>query len=536
MRPLYKIRFQIEPKAPTPPSTIAETCLAYVEDWVETSHLKGSVTSPGIRKTSEIDPSSDEPQIRSSLLEAGAFFHSFAWRKRDGGAAGNRWVTLIDLISDGESVDFQLELGVESPSLALETDRQKPARPRLIATLLSHPEWDCKSGDQTLSVLPTVVTLAGIESFCNEVLFAPGRNLPSVVATPSGNSPRPPVNTQKLAERLAGSARVYRVRDRIAGQVLDQYLGSQLAIGPDAVRVFAAGLEPGSTVDGHWHLLGRTIRDKGLTDMEFADFLFGRLAERALARFRDSPLVGRFRDLAAQERARKLEELRAAQRSDRDFYEAYSKDLETANRNLDTTVLGLRATLQDKDARIESLQAELDAARENIRTLTASLSQRAEAVHEPPPPPPESPSTVAEAVAKAKREFKDLVFLPSALEAADDVPITYKFVDRVMATLEALQEGAAQRNRGDGRIAGGWKAYFEKQGIEYKPRLSDTTRNTWGDDYRFLYERARVMFEEHFTIGVKSANTCISIHFSTELRKDKIVVAYVGRHLRNTQS
>ena len=72
--------------------------------------------------------------------------------------------------------------------------------------------------------------------------------------------------------------------------------------------------------------------------------------------------------------------------------------------------------------------------------------------------------------------------------------------------------------------------------MDYRAKISVTTRNMWGSEYTFDYRGEGVLFEEHFTIGAKDANKCLSIHFSTRLRKDKIVVAYVGRHLTNTMT
>jgi len=534
MRPLYKIRFQIQPKAGTL-AAVGQECLGYIEDWVDTSHAKGRVVSPGVRRTSEIDTALDLPQLRSSELKEGPYFHTFYWGKRDERDKSQRWVTVIDLVSDGLAVDFQLQLGVESATVALEGQRPKPARPRLISTLLSHPGWECRSGNQPLSILPNVITLGGVEPFCNDVLFSPERDLPVVVMTPSGTSIYPPVNAQKLAERLGGSARVFRVRDRVAAQVLDQYLGSQLAIGPDAVRVFAPGLQPGSGVDGHWHLLGVTIREKGLTDFEFADFLFTRLAERSLVRFRESPLIARFKEMAGAERARRLEELRAEKSADHEYYETYTRDLEAEIQRLKSERQGLLDQILDRDADIDRLTRERDTAQENIRQLTLTAGVAATLAETPAEPLVEPPANVLEAVRAARDSSPDVLYLESALEAAEDVPVTYKFVDRVFSALRAIQEASSRRNAA-GRVPGGWKSLFETLGVEYKPALSMTTRNTWGDDYKFLYEGKRQLFEEHFTIGVKSANTCVSIHFSTKLRDDTIVVAYVGRHLRNTQT
>ncbi|QQR73408.1 MAG: TolC family protein [Holophagales bacterium] len=534
MLPLYKIRFELVPGAGVTAKVVERECLALISDWVDRSFEKGRQTSPGVAEVPEIDLRSHQPQVRMQRLECGALHHAFHWSKADDGQPGRNWVSHVELLSDGSRIEFQLQLGIEAEAVLLDSRRPRPSRPRLVSTVLSHPGWTCRIGPDPVSVIPHLVTAQDVETICSDVLFSPQRELPAVVVTPDLPAKHWPIAPQTLATRLAGTARVFRVRDKLATLVLDQYLGRPLAIGPNAIRVFAPGLEPGSGVDGHWHFLGETIHAKALTDIDFSDFLFDRLAEKALTRFRESPLVRTFGELLDAERQEKLEKIRGQQAADVSYYESYARELEAQNRALTREREQLQKDLESRDEQLRALQSALDAAQQNIRQLTGAhltttLAPQVESeaeVHE---------ATVLEVLEEAAEDSPDLLVLESARKSADEVPVTYKFTDRVGAALRALQDGADTRNR-TRRIEGGWKSFFEHRGFEYKPRLSDTTRNTWGDDYRFLIDGRRELFEEHFTIGVKSANTCLSIHFSTQLRKDKVVVAYVGRHLRNTQS
>lgn len=533
MLPLYKIRFELAPVAGSTPAEVAGECLALIRDWVDHSFEKSRQASPGVAEVAELDLRTHLPQMRIQGLDRGAFHHAFLWSKPDDGECGRNWVTHIELLSDGTRVDFQLQLGIEAEAVLLDSRRPRPARPRLVATILSHPKWTCRIGREPISVTSILVTAHDVESICNEVLYSGERELPAVVVTPDLPAKHWPVSPETLASRLAGTARVFRVRDKLATLVLDQYLGQSLKIGPNAIRVFAPGLEPGSKVEGHWHFLGETVRSKDLTDIDFSDFLFGRLAERALTRFRESPLVRAFGSLLDLDRQEKLEKIRSQQVADASYYESYAAALETQNSDLTQERDRLRMEIESRDEQARTLQSALEAALENIRQLTET--QLATPAESTSAPEEEAEDTVLGVLGQVARKAPDLVVLDSAWRSAEEMPVTYKFTDRLGAALRALQAGAEARNR-SGRIEGGWKAFFERLGFEYKPRLSDTTRNTWGDDYRFLVDGRRELFEEHFTIGVKSANTCLSIHFSTQLRRDKVVVAYVGRHLRNTQS
>jgi hypothetical protein len=535
MQSLYKILVSIEPRVASSPTVIAAECHQLLDDWVQLSLRKGGMEPVQLKLVDSIDLTSTVPQSRRQELASGALHHSFYWAKSDERDGAIRWLTFADLVSDGDRVDFQLQIGLDAVALSLDGSRTTPSRPRIVSAMLAHPDWTCRVGAQTLSVQPLLVTAGEAEEFCSDVLFSPSRSLPVVVVTPDENGNRQPVDTRRLAERLGGTANVHYCRDRLTTTVLDQLLGRTLAIGPDAIRVFGPGLEPGSGVEGHWHFLGRTIRAKQLTSYQFSEFLFEKLASRALLRFRESPLLARFRELADKERAARLDEIRRRLANDSTTYQQYAEQVDGENRRLTAELDDLRAVSRQQREQIESLRAALEQAQKNIVDLSAQLGGRAELdLAEPSVEATEAPRSVIEIV-KAAGSMPGLVVLVSALEAAEDVPITYQFPERVAAALQALSDGAAERAR-TGRVAKGWKNFFQGLGFDYKAVLSDTTKNTWGDDYTFLYEGKRNLFEEHFTIGSKSANTCLSIHFSTKLRTDKIVVAYVGRHLRNTQT
>lgn len=533
MLALYKIRFQIDPAGPQSVAGAARECLEYMRSWVDNSYGRSRLPSPGIKEVSDLDPMDPNPQLRSTRLECGAFNHSFSWRRRDD-VRDLSWTTVIDLVSDSESLDFQMTLGAESSAIDLDPPRLPVGGPKIISTLISHPRWKCRVGDEQLTVEPLQRTVSQVEDLCSDELFREGRSLPVVVVTPCRRPKRWPVNPATLAQRLCGTARVIRMFDELATTALDQFLGRDLAVGSNSVRVFAPGLMCESRYEGHWHFLGDTIKAKGLTDIDFSDFLFRRLAERSLSRFRESPLISRFRQLANSERARVLEAAKAAGRENDSFYEEYASKLEEQVKTLEADKRELEEALLRRDQDIDQLGGELEAARLNLRNLSEKLA-RPEVEHAEVPISSSAPQTVASIVEEAAGSYANLLVLDSAIRSAAEVPTTYKFPDRVAEAIRTLQEAASEKAC-KGRVENGLRKYFKARGFEYKPNISDTTRNTWGDDYRFLYEGERVLFEEHFTIGVRSANTCVSLHFSTRLRPDKIVLAYVGRHLRNTQS
>ena len=534
MLPLYKIRFTIQPTQATSFSQIGTQCLDFVKSWLNERQNK-----PGdqpLREVEELDRSSTYPQLRQLNLKDSGIFHSVLWRKQDSKEKTSFWVTTIDIVSMNGQFDFQLQLGIERSALALQAQRPKTGRPKLIPKLLSYPHWDCLNGSQKLSVQPVKLSVRETERLCEEVLFAHDRELPVVVVTPHGRQRHYPVKPLTLAERLGGTAKVIQVTDSLTQQVLDQFLGKVLAIGPFGIRVFGPGLVSNDSLEEHWHFLGETIRAKRLTDYAFSDFLFRKLAERALPRFRESPLIAKFRQLALEERHRTLATVRAESINDRKYYEDYATTLEKQGQSLESENADLKLELERRDEQIRELERELAAARENIHSLSAELGRPILEHAEAPQAIEESLRTVHEIVKSAADSCPDLEFLDSALKSAADVPPNFKFTDRVAEALRVLQESAAERNRKKGRIPSGWRQFFSQHGFEYKATISDTALNQYGDDYHFLYNKKREVFDEHFTIGTRSRNTCISLHFSTRLRKDRIVLAHIGQHLRNTQS
>lgn len=534
MLALYKTRFAVAPTRSQTLSAVAEECLGFVEAWVETSFAKGGREAPGLVLTDGLDHTSTAPQLRRNSLESGAFFHSFLWRKPDD-AANRIWSTTIDLVSDGEGLDFQLQLGVEAASFGLEVERPAAARPRLISTLLTHPNWECVAGSQRLAALPQQFMVARTEEFVAEQLFSPSRELPAVVVTAEESGRRFPVAPRRLAERLAGTAQVFTPRDRLAAVVLDRLLGPDLAIGPYSIRVFAPGLAPRRDVDSQWHYFGETILSRGLSEQEFCDYLFQRLAARGLTLFRESPLIGRYRELAAAERRAQVESARRRHEEDSAFYAEFTLTLESRIDDLAAENADLRRRADEAVQETAQLRADLEAALANVRELTRELGKGGLSLEETTRPAKEEPKLVSDVVRYAQTHYKNLVFTESAMDSAQDVPESFKAIDKVKDALENLELIALERREGAGAIGKSLYEAFKELGSEYK-LLSDSTKNQWPDEYTFTYRGSKHLFEEHFTLGAFGANTCLSIHFSTKLRDDKIVVGYVGRHRRNTQT
>lgn len=139
-------------------------------------------------------------------------------------------------------------------------------------------------------------------------------------------------------------------------------------------------------------------------------------------------------------------------------------------------------------------------------------------------------------VESCARTSRNLLFLRSALESAQESP--YRRPEEVRDALVALDEVAGRwaETLDTGGMGESWWEALARHGFEYKSRISETTRGNWAEDYTFVYEGEKVLFEEHVTIGKKQADRCLSIHFHRDPKARRVVVGHVGRHLTNTFS
>jgi hypothetical protein len=63
-----------------------------------------------------------------------------------------------------------------------------------------------------------------------------------------------------------------------------------------------------------------------------------------------------------------------------------------------------------------------------------------------------------------------------------------------------------------------------------------TSKGKWGNEYEATYQGQKVSIEQHLTLGKSGPDTCLSIHFYTDEKEEKYVIAHVGRHKTNTST
>lgn len=534
MKPVFKTRFQMIPEGDPSHAEIAREAFAALRDWIEEHEIDGEHPVP--LRVTEIVRDRDRPyQVREAGLPSGEFHKSVYWTHPANGEEGRWWTTVADLVFCDGTLELQFTLGIEAESLSDAPSNVTVGRPRIIANILANPHWRCVVGSTPVPLVARKFTVHEVDDLVDEALFATDRPISVVVFGQRLEGKSFPVKPRNLANRLAGLATVFYPRDPLAASTLNRYLGPDLAVEPGMVRVFMPGLSRDDDPATHWAFFFDTIERRGLTGKEFADILLSRLAERAVVAVPDTPLLALFRKKTRESERRELEALRQRARSEDEAATELLEEYEARVRKLQDENEGLHELLKIAEEEIENLRRELSAARLNIAELSSELGKGPVKYAEPTRQPSER-RTVAAIVREFAGRLDHLEFLSSALKSAEKVPESYEFPERVEFILEKLDEASQLRNENGGRIPRGWKEHFKKHGLKYKGFISDTARTNWGDEYTFTYDGEKQLFKEHFTISARDANKCLSVHFSTRLRNDRIVVAWVGRHLTNTQT
>ncbi len=534
MRPLFKTRFRLLPEGDRTPGQVADEAFAALREWVEEHELEDG--HPVAVRVREIVWDRDRPyQIRESSLPDGSFHRALLWTHPDSG--GEFWWTVAaDLVCLDGVLELQFVLGVEAEDLADVPEDLCARQPRIVRRLLASDHWSCQAESVRLPLMPRRYTVHEVDEIVSEVLFDPQRTLPVLFFGEKREGKASPISPGRLATRLAGLVKVHYPRDGVAAEALNERLGPDLAVTRGMVRVFMPGLTPSDDPAHHWAFLFDTIERRGMSGDEFGDWLFARLAERSLVTVGESPLLGVHRRRARDHEERRWRELehRLAdeERAAEELLLEYEQRVATLTAERDR----LQEQLRSREDENQSLRRQLRIAQRNIEELSREVGRGPLDLGRSTGGAAQ-PRTVGDIVAALADELEHLEFLQSAFRSAEEVPETFRRPEEVERLLRALDEAARVRNAHGGRIPGGWKEYFTSAGVPgYRPTISDATAQRWGEEYTFRYGDEDHLFEEHFTIGAGNPNTCLSIHFSTRLRDDRIVVAWVGRHLRNTQT
>ncbi len=201
-----------------------------------------------------------------------------------------------------------------------------------------------------------------------------------------------------------------------------------------------------------------------------------------------------------------------------------SKDAERAMLEAQKLVTALRAER-------EVLLKELEARDARIRELERN----------PPPVVEPPPADLTEALRRVQIDFAGPLHIHGrAFESAEASP--YRDVSQAWEALQLLGRYATERQLAEllGERFAGAKQWFgdhrdEVSGMEYVSRESETVRGMYREERTVVHEGTPLFAEQHLCLGDSfDPQYCLRIHFASS--GDKVVVAWCGRHLRNTRS
>ncbi len=434
----------------------------------------------------------------------------------------------MQLARNGKKMEVALQVRLASLQPILKPLEYKVVRPALIDRILE--SFPCFIGTQRLPTHHTVLDRLDVPNFVEETLIAPQRWLPVVLISPQQGEQDYLVDPAEMQKSLLGHAQVVALRDLAAGYQFTDAVGrKELSCYLGAVRLYWPGFAKSSPPEDHPLYMGDSIRWHAENRQPLSKHLFRMLVGVSGFRFSQSSLVRLVRETIDQDKQQRVQQMLANLQSSDETNEIL-KELERAWEENDQ--------LKQEREQVRVQMAELS---EKMETLQQAQTNE---VRRPPPTPRATPRqieqrssafvTVAEAVRKAKGDFEaTVVFLDSAVESAKDSP--YQWPQRVFDALKALHE-LTQTWQQYGKLGVDWHTALDARGFDSSAFISVTAKGKFGKDYTFTYEGASHLFENHITLGAKSADTCISIHWIRDEQNRKIVVGWCGRHLRNTMS
>jgi hypothetical protein len=437
------------------------------------------------------------------------------------------WNSRVEIGEFDGRVEFSFQLSFDSAQYLISPVDFRLRRPRIVGVLLK--EFRCTCGDSELSLGPKEIGVEQIEDFVANRLLSPTRRIPIVLLSRASAFEKTLVDPNRLADRLAGIAETYFLKDKWAGFALTDSIGKIYSCYNGALRTYWPGFDPTGSSFSPIYLPERLL----LIGDRVVEDLLGLFAGISAFRYVRGPVTADAIEYLHAERTRETEKLKADAKERGDLNEL----LELASQE-NEEVRKQNDALREENG---LLSANLALAQENFRVISQSHGLP-EGVGESGSSHTEEtftaePKSIEEAVVAAKESFATtLVIQDSALDSARDSP--FKQFSKVQQALLAMHEvclswRSARKKR---TPMGTFETAFQGKGFEYKPRESMTAKGKWGDEYEMTYRSKRVSIEPHLALGKGGPDTCLRIHFYMDEEEGKFVVAHVGRHKTNTRS
>lgn len=503
-RLVYACRFEV-PGAEAASATILSAYECWVRDRYQKVHradvqidFKGGVVT---------GPLPDAHRLRIATHDATAVAYVLHWLFP--GDNGLLWCNDVRIAQLENCCVVEHRVSLESAEYLVAPAPFSVGAPGVVRTICEAHVVNV--GKMRLRAVPYGLESEGVDEFVS-LLCASDRRLPLVLTSPFANGESSDVDSDVLASHLAGVAIVTRATDPQTTRLLSERIG-RLGCYDGAARIYWPGFTLDDDLRRHPLIFGARIAAMGATQAV-------RTIERSIfsvAAFRFVPDPRIDRIVAAAEAAHRANRAAAAREEGDATWEQYALELAGQVDRLEVENVGLKGENANLRANQEVLFAWSD-----------------DEASDEPPAVERIPKSVIEAVEFAQQDFKNLEFLDSSVAAAKNSPFIRP--GEVYGALSQMNVVAGVWNRNEG--GGDLRQMLIQGGLGRRVSnfISQTTLGKWGDEYRFLYNGERRLFEWHVTLGAGSGDTCASIHFLPDAEAEKLIIGHVGRHLSNTNT
>lgn len=428
------------------------------------------------------------------------------------------WVTALSMLRQGEGLLLSIEVSVTGLQLVIAPASIKLGSPRVIRDIARLRSVSL--GGHLYSLTPELVGAEHVESLVRELTDSTRRH-PIVLVSKRVQDDLPLINSNELAERLAGVAKVYELADKWAAFRLTEEVGKALSCYGGAVRLYWPHFNVQVDPFTHPVWMPWQFKDADATERTLGQ-LCNMVFDAAAFRHVEPLAISTIRSTAERE-AREA---------------ARSGGAKSEDELLDDLI-----DMEQKLKAVEAAHAELLRDNKTLRENAAALVAHGAWMNTAPtsqapvaPSEPVVPASVEEAVLQAEATCKSLRFVPSAHSSASASP--YKLPERVLEALVALEEVASiwAETVGSGKAGGSVRQLFKARGFDYADDVSQTSKGKWGSEYTATYNGQELDISPHITLGAKQPDTCLSIHWAWHRDEKVAVVAHVGRHKTNTKT
>lgn len=470
------------------------TLIDLVTDW-QTDNYPFNENAPGV--SVRVREGSDDPVFRATIT------HTQAGRPY----AQTITVTVVTIAN---RLTFDLRIVATPTTTRVAPYTPQPLPPhvvRLLSQILTKVRME--DANEYLSTRTNIVDSREKGESVAGLVLAPGRTLPVVVELADATSGRTPLLPDLLGP-LTGLVHLFRMTTTAA---IDGYLS--LAGGPftadgDVIVHWASNQAP---------LVQRRVDVRPGAEMTALQRIISAVTETA-ARTLGAPRVPpppRYDDdqIVDTARATTGDEEREDQSLQIEQLEATVEDMQAALADADRIIAEQRAQIEQKGGQMDELIL-----RNVSLEIQAGSTPQVRAV-----------ASMKEALRLAREHCPHLVFHERAIESGENL----EGPEPVSVLQDLVRLNAVARAWRSGEISGTSIGLACRQmGLHFASGIGEVARQKYEEDYVIKWRGETVRAEAHLRRGRKAHLVRIHVYFDQETQD--VVVAYIGRHLRDKSS